>query len=62
MPKEPWKGPIVEEVRKVRDEHAARFNDDLDAIFQDLMRLQRESGREHVNFGPKADRKHNKTD
>jgi hypothetical protein len=24
MPKKPWKDPIVEEVRKVREEHAAR--------------------------------------
>src|SRR5205085_11283085 len=28
--------PIVEEVRRVRDAHAARFNYDLDAIFQDI--------------------------
>lgn len=28
--------PIVEEVRRVRDAHAAMFNYDLDAIFQDI--------------------------
>ena len=28
--------PIVEEVRKIRDEYAKRFNYDLDAICQDL--------------------------
>lgn len=28
--------PIVDEVRRVRDAHAARFNYDLDAIFQDI--------------------------
>lgn len=28
-----WTDPIVEEVRKVREAHAARFNYDLRAIF-----------------------------
>ena len=28
--------PIVEEVRQIRDAHAARFNYDLDAIFRDI--------------------------
>jgi hypothetical protein len=30
--------PIVEEVRRVREAYAARFNYDLEAIFQDLKR------------------------
>jgi hypothetical protein len=36
--------PIVDEVRRVRDAHAARFNYDLDAIFQDIKRREKESG------------------
>ena len=32
MNQRPWKDPIVEEVRKVREEHAAKFNYDLVAI------------------------------
>ena len=28
--------PIVDKVRKVRDEHAYRFNYDLDAIFRNI--------------------------
>jgi hypothetical protein len=36
--------PIVDEVRKVRDAHAARFNYDLDAIFQDIKERERKSG------------------
>ena len=36
--------PIVDEVRRVRDAHAARFNHDLDAIFQDIRERERESG------------------
>ncbi|MBF0138331.1 MAG: hypothetical protein H7833_20255 [Magnetococcus sp. DMHC-1] len=48
-----WEDPIVEEVRKVREEHAARFDYDLDAIYKDLKRLERESGREMVNLKPR---------
>lgn len=36
--------PIVEEVRQVRDAHAARFNYDLDAIFQDIKEREKKSG------------------
>jgi hypothetical protein len=36
--------PIVDEVRSVRDAHAARFNYDLDAIFQDIKEREMKSG------------------
>jgi hypothetical protein len=36
--------PIVDEVRRGRDAHAARFNYDLDAIFQDIKKREKESG------------------
>src|SRR4051812_35857784 len=36
--------PIVEEVRRVRDAHAARFNYDLDAIFRDIKEREKKSG------------------
>jgi hypothetical protein len=45
--------PIVEEVRKIREEHAARFNDDVHAIFEDLKRLEKESGWVIVSLQPK---------
>jgi hypothetical protein len=32
--------PIVQEVRRVRQEHAARFDYDLQAIFADLKRTE----------------------
>jgi hypothetical protein len=41
----PWEDPIVEEVRKVRDAYAKRFNYDLDAIYRDLKAKERQSGR-----------------
>lgn len=49
-----WNDPIVEEVRKFRDEHAARFNYDIDAIVQDLQESDRASGRHVVSFAPKV--------
>jgi hypothetical protein len=36
--------PIVDEVRQIRDAHAARFNYDLDAIFQDIKEREKRSG------------------
>ncbi|VFN02751.1 MAG: hypothetical protein BECKG1743D_GA0114223_107463 [Candidatus Kentron sp. G] len=48
-----WKDPIIEEIHKIRDEHAARFNYDPVAIYNDLKRLERESGRETVMFAPR---------
>ncbi len=46
--------PIVEEVRKVREAYAKRFNYDLDAICQDLRKHQGKEGRKVVSFPPKA--------
>jgi hypothetical protein len=36
--------PIVDEVRRVRDAHAARFNYDLRAIFLDIKNREKERG------------------
>ncbi|MBS1824460.1 MAG: hypothetical protein JST93_04005 [Acidobacteria bacterium] len=44
---------IVEEVRRIREEHAAKFNYDIDAIFADYKRLEAESSRRHLSFGPR---------
>ena len=44
--------PIVEEVRKVREEHAARFNYNLSAIFDDLKKREREAGVEVASLKP----------
>jgi hypothetical protein len=45
-----WEDPIVEEVRRHREEHAERFGYDLAAICRDLRRQQSESGRKVVAF------------
>ncbi|MBO0700548.1 MAG: hypothetical protein J2P46_19280 [Zavarzinella sp.] len=40
--------PLVDEVRRVRDAHAARFNYDLDAIFRDIKEQEKRSGLKFV--------------
>ncbi len=43
-----WRDPIVEEVRRIRDEHARKFNYDLHAICEDFRWQQVSSGRKVV--------------
>lgn len=45
-----WEDPIVAEVHRIRDEHAALFNYDLDAIFADIQERERTSGRIYVRL------------
>ena len=42
--------PIVDEVRRIRDAHAAHFNYDLDAIYQDIKEQERKSNRKFVSL------------
>ena len=48
-----WDDPIVEEVRKAREEHAAKFDYDLRRIFQDIKEEEQKSGRIAVSLPPK---------
>lgn len=48
-----WTDPIVEEVRRIREAHAAKFNYDLRAIFQDLKAKEASSGRVYVRYEPR---------
>ena len=48
-----WKDEIVEEVRKVRDEYAAKFNYDLDAIYEDIKMQEKQTERKVVSLPPK---------
>jgi hypothetical protein len=45
--------PIVEELRKLREDHAARFNYDVDAIFDDLKKCEKEIGGTIVSLEPR---------
>jgi hypothetical protein len=44
---------ILDEIHKIREEHAKSFNYDLDAMFADWQRRQSEGGREVVSLPPK---------
>lgn len=44
---------IIKELWQIREEHAAKFNYDLDAIFRDLKEQQEKSGRTVFSFAPK---------
>jgi predicted metal-dependent hydrolase len=41
---------ILEEIWKTRDEHARRFNYDLEAIFEDLRKQQEAGKRKVISF------------
>ena len=42
--------PIIDELRAVRDEHAARCGYDVEEIFRDIRAIQQASGREYVRL------------
>lgn len=42
--------PIVEEIHKIREEQAAKFDFDVDVIFNDLRQKQSTSDRKIVSF------------
>lgn len=48
-----WEDPIVEEVRKARDAHAAQFSYDLRAIYRALKIEEAESEHTFVKLPPK---------
>jgi hypothetical protein len=45
-----WQDPIVDETRKLREEYAATFEHDPDAIFDDICRRQRQPGKKLVSL------------
>ncbi len=47
------KDHIVEEVRRIREEHAAQFDYDVDAILADLRRSEAERDWPRASFGPR---------
>ncbi len=56
-----WVDEIVEEVRAVREAHAARFGYDLDAIYQDLKAQEEQSQQQVVTLSPRRKRRQRKT-
>jgi hypothetical protein len=45
--------PIVEDVRQIRDEHAARFNYDVELIVADLKKSEAERDWPRASFAPR---------
>lgn len=48
-----WNDEIVDEVRRVRREHAEKFNYDISAICADIRRKQADSGRRVISLEQK---------
>ena len=44
--------PLVAEVRRIRQEHAARFGYNLDLIVADLKAQEQASGRQYIRLPP----------
>ena len=47
------KDPIIEELHKLREQHARKFNYDLDAIFRDIQERQKKYADRLVRYPPK---------
>ncbi|MBN1103301.1 MAG: hypothetical protein JXL84_07810 [Deltaproteobacteria bacterium] len=52
-----FRDPIVEEIREVREQHAAKFNYDLRKIATDLRNKEKQAARQVVSFPPKPARR-----
>lgn len=48
-----WEDPIVEEIRKIREAHAAEYNYDSRAIFRALKEAEIASGHKVVRLPPR---------
>jgi hypothetical protein len=48
-----WNDPIIDDIHKTRDQHAAKFDHDMRRIFEDLKRQEKESGLITVSLPPK---------
>lgn len=51
-----WEDPLIEEVRRIRQAHAARFNYNLKAIYHDLKQQEKDSGRPFVSYPARRDK------
>lgn len=47
-----WQDEILEELHRIREEHARSFNYDIRAICEDWRRKQAQSGRQFVTLTP----------
>ena len=45
-----WQDPIVDEIHKIREEHAQKFNFDLKSIYGGLKKREKKSGVQTVSL------------
>ncbi|PYS77998.1 MAG: hypothetical protein DMF67_18810 [Acidobacteria bacterium] len=48
-----WEDEIVEETRRLREEYAAKFHYDLEAIYEDLREQEKRNRRKVISLQPK---------
>ncbi len=48
-----WQDPIVAEVRRAREAHAAQYKFDLEAIYHALKTREEQSQHEKITFAPR---------
>jgi hypothetical protein len=48
-----WQDPIVEEIRKIREEFAKKHNFDLRKMFKTLKEMEAKNNRPTVSFPPR---------
>ncbi len=51
-----WQDPIVAETRALREAYAAEFGHDPNAIFDDILKRQAQSGEKLFRFPPRKPR------
>lgn len=50
-----WSDPIIEEIHKFRDEHAARFGYDIDKLLDDIQAAERCSDQPAISLMPRME-------
>jgi hypothetical protein len=48
-----WEDPIIQEIHQIREAYSRRFNNDLQAIYQDIKDQEKKSGRKFVSYAPR---------
>jgi hypothetical protein len=49
-----WEDPVVKDTRELRNEYAHKFNGDIEAMFQDILRRQQEHSERLVSLPPRS--------
>jgi len=47
-----WSDPIIDEIHRIREQNAARFNYDIERMADDIKRREKKSGRKIIPAPP----------